>query len=215
MTTRQRPDAVAVREREARALSYRKGGATYAQIAQQLHVSEPRAYRIVQRALGRLVREPAQEYIDLEVARLEDLHRAMWPKAMQGNAHAVDRCLAIAKRRADLLGLDAPQKHDLNARMQAEVYSVDALTREIEQVERELAENDPEWAAGQQRRRDHEQQLQRFTARWSGPGEVRRNSADFIAEGLALLLDGLDLDDQQREGTVLEVESYLLGQVSR
>ncbi len=66
----------------------------------------------------------------MEVTRLDQLLVAMWPKAMQGSGWAVDRCLGIMKRRAELLGLDAPTRH--------EVMTIDAIDAEIRQLEAEL-----------------------------------------------------------------------------
>jgi Homeodomain-like domain len=121
---------VTAREREARALELRKAGATFAQIGKALGCCESRAWRIVQRALGRVVAEPLEELRQLESLRLDQLLMVMWPKAMAGNGWAVDRCLAIMQRRARLLGLDAPTKH--------EVLTIDAIDAEIARLEAEL-----------------------------------------------------------------------------
>jgi hypothetical protein len=104
---RRREILVAAREREARVLELRKGGATTRQIGDSLGVSHQRAEQLLRRALDRLPREPAEELRRLELARLDALWLAMWPQAMQGAGWAVDRCLAVMARRARLLGLDA------------------------------------------------------------------------------------------------------------
>src|SRR5262249_7331072 len=46
----------------------------------------------------------------LELSRLDELHRALWPLGLRGDLQAIDRLLKIAERRARLLGLDAPTK---------------------------------------------------------------------------------------------------------
>jgi hypothetical protein len=91
---------ITARQREARALDLRQGGATYAQIGRQLGCCESRAWRIVQRALRRVVADPLEELRRLEALRLDALHMAMWPHAMAGKGWAVDRVLAIMQRRA-------------------------------------------------------------------------------------------------------------------
>jgi hypothetical protein len=54
--------------------------------------------------------------VAVEIDRLDALHRAVWPDAMEGKLGAIDRCLAISKRRAELLGLDAPSKHQVTGK---------------------------------------------------------------------------------------------------
>ncbi|HEX8859791.1 MAG TPA: helix-turn-helix domain-containing protein [Actinomycetes bacterium] len=123
---------IAARQREARALQLRQAGATYAQIGRQLGVCESRAWRIVQRALRRVVADPLEELRRLETLRLDALQLAIWPKAMAGNLLAVDRVLAIMARRARLLGLDAP------AQSRVTVLSEDVVDEEIARLEQEL-----------------------------------------------------------------------------
>ena len=42
----------------------------------------------------------------MEAMRLDELQNAIWPQALLGDIAAIDRCLAIMKRRAAMLGLD-------------------------------------------------------------------------------------------------------------
>ncbi len=121
---------VTARQREARALQLRQAGLTYAQIGRHLGVCESRAWRIVQRALRRVVADPLGELRQLENLRLDSLLMAVWPKAMAGQLEAVDRVLSIMARRARLLGLDAPTQH--------QVLSIDAIDAEIVRLEAEL-----------------------------------------------------------------------------
>jgi hypothetical protein len=130
--------------------------ATYAQIGRALGCSEPRAYRIVHRALDRLIREPAEQVRQLELARLDQL----WVEATKILRHqyvvisagkivvhpdtheplenpipvlqAIDRLLAIMQRRARQLGLDAP------AQATVHVLSEDVIDAEIARLETEL-----------------------------------------------------------------------------
>lgn len=93
--------------RAAQALNLRKLGATYEQIARECgYAHRGTAYAAVQRELQRTLQEPADELRRLEAQRLDDLYRAMIPKALKGDGWSVDRCLRIMERRAALLGLD-------------------------------------------------------------------------------------------------------------
>jgi hypothetical protein len=98
-------------ERRYRALELRKAGMGYAEIAKQLGLSSPgNAYRIVKNALKATYREPADDVRKLELERLDRLTMALWKRAQNGEAEAIDRVLKLMDRRAKLLGLDAPEK---------------------------------------------------------------------------------------------------------
>jgi hypothetical protein len=156
MSGRRAEIRVSARLREARALALRAAGASYRQIGQALGCSENRALRITQRALDRMVREPADQVRQLELARLDQ----MWVEAtkilrrqhlvasggkvvvhpdtrepLEDDApvlQAIDRLLRIQERRARLLGLDAP------AQTRVTVLSEDVIDAEIARLEAEL-----------------------------------------------------------------------------
>lgn len=107
-----RPNRVAEavsREREARCFELRKTGATFATIGSQLGITESGAQRAFRRALRRY---PPQDGVDearaLEAVRLDAMQEGVWPRAASGEEKAIDRVLAIMKRRAELFGLDTP-----------------------------------------------------------------------------------------------------------
>ena len=100
-------------ERRRQALELRKAGATYDQIARQIgYANEGGAYKAVQAALKAVYREPADEVRKLELERLDRLTLALWTRAKEGEAEAIDRVLKLMDRRAKLLGLDAPTRHE-------------------------------------------------------------------------------------------------------
>lgn len=121
------PQLLTTAKRRAFVLQYRRGGATYQQIAKKAigHFGagalpkgwdERYAWKDVKRELDRLrndMAEDAEEVRQMELERLLELQRALWGKAQKGDERAVDRVLKIMKRRADLLGLDAPVKTDI------------------------------------------------------------------------------------------------------
>lgn len=103
------------REREKRALTLRKQGASYRDIGDALDVSEKTAYYDVQKALSRVVAltaRQAENYRDLELARLDELLFAIWPAATATgsltNAEASRQALRLSESRRKLLGIDAP-----------------------------------------------------------------------------------------------------------
>ena len=112
---------ITARQRERQALELRMAGATYAKIAEALGISVAGAHGAVMRALKRLnekVTEDAEEMRRLELERLDSLMLTLWPQAKRGNQGAIDRILRIMKRRAELLGLDAPARTDVTTKGQ-------------------------------------------------------------------------------------------------
>lgn len=124
--------------RDAEACRLRARGLTYEQIATDLGMaSRSSAYDAVQRALTATVKEPAEEVRQIELIRLDELHRSalavleathyvvdkgavvLWngePLIDDGPIlAAVDRLLKVQERRARLLGLDSPQRVSINA----------------------------------------------------------------------------------------------------
>lgn len=94
-------------------MALRKGGATFREIAAVLGVTAAAARKSVLAELGKINaenREAAADWIALEAARLDRMHRAVWPDVCNGKLTAIDRMLAIMERRAKLLGLDKPRK---------------------------------------------------------------------------------------------------------
>jgi hypothetical protein len=218
--------------RDAQALELRAGGASFRVIADQLGVSVSTAWECVERGLAATRQEPSSKLRTLERERLDRLtvqavevlqarHLVVSAgKIVRGDdgqplvdhgprLAAINTLRGLMERRARLEGLDEPVRADLTARIHAEVYSVDALDRQLERLNAELAEQDPQWAAHERRRHDRDQALDRFRAAWSTPGQVARDPARFVGDGLALLLEALDLDDAQREAAAAEVEHFL------
>lgn len=66
-----------------------------------------------------------------EVAKLDAVERAIMPDVLKGSTWHVDRLLAAMHHRARLLGLYAPERH--------EVLTADTVDQAIAQLEAELA----------------------------------------------------------------------------
>ena len=124
-------------------LRMRKAGATYREIAsaaiaefglEQLPSGWDcrYAYMDVKRELEKLrniIGEEAEDIRQIELERLNDMLRAVWNQAtgQEPDYGAVDRVLRIMKRRAELLGLDAPQKREYSGDMVTQLVWPDEL----------------------------------------------------------------------------------------
>lgn len=106
---------VKAHERHLQALELRKAGATYQVIADQLGYASPRgAHKAVKSALKATLREPADELRELEAMRLDAALLAIWRRVTNGDERAIDRLLAIMKRRMELFGLAAPKRAEIS-----------------------------------------------------------------------------------------------------
>ena len=128
-------------ERRRRNIELRLAGATFEAIAVELGYSSRHEACV---DLGRALRQRAAELhevagqmLEVELARLDRMQLALWPKVLAGDTRAATTVLRIMEQRSRLLGLDAPIKH--------EVVTVDVLDAEIARLEAE------------QRRRAHPQ----------------------------------------------------------
>lgn len=115
-------------ERMAKALELRRQGMGLADIAKELGFKDASGvYYAIQRALKKIIQEPAEAVRKLELERLDKMLLGLWPQATKGQWQAVDRVLSIMERRAKLLGLDAPTKIDItqHIRQVAEEVGID------------------------------------------------------------------------------------------
>ena len=110
------PETAAAKVKAAKALELRMEGKTFEVIAEELgYAGKQGAYDAVKRSLDAITREPAQELIKLDLERLDVLWQIQYLNAQGGDVQAMAACMKIMERRARLLGLDAPEKKDLNA----------------------------------------------------------------------------------------------------
>lgn len=130
-------------ERHRKALELRKAGATYEQIASQLNYAGKSAARAaVQNAIKEIIREPAEEMLQLELSRLDAMLLGVWTKAKSGDPAAIDRAIRIMDRRSAYLGLDAPKRSELSGASGGPVVFTFAEAFPDEQL-RALAADDP------------------------------------------------------------------------
>ena len=103
-------------ERRARACELRVAGAPLKVIAQELGITIAGASKSIKTAIKHLDEKSendASEYRRLQLERLDAMLLGQFDKAINGDTKAADCVVRIEKRRASLLGLDAPQKTDL------------------------------------------------------------------------------------------------------
>lgn len=127
--------------RRARMVRMKLGGMTYQQIADEEGYQDASHVRhLVIKALDRVEARNVQEYRDVQYARLERLHAAIWPLVIGSHRRlredgtedpsyvdpdtrikAAGMILRNAERQAKLVGADAPQRLDVSAGAQAQL----------------------------------------------------------------------------------------------
>ena len=136
MTPRQKTGSRERRaERRVQALELRKAGCTYREIGAALKCGVKTVHVDVRQALAALAKteEVGTEVRTLELARLDGLWLGAWPRAKKGDDRAIRSCLQIMRRRAEMLGLDAPEKHEHTGKDGAPLIplaAVDAILRD-------------------------------------------------------------------------------------
>lgn len=126
----------ATAERRGKAIAMRLAGVDYQAIADRLgYAGRAAACKDISRALEQHTAEAlrnADQLRQQELMRLDRLQAAVWTKALAGDPKAVETALKVVDRRIRLLGLDAPQRH--------EVINLDMVDEEIRRLSAELGE---------------------------------------------------------------------------
>jgi hypothetical protein len=128
----------ATAERRSRAVRLRIAGMDWEAIADQLgYASRGAACTDVTRAMERHV---AAEKAEVEVLRQQELDRlnrlqaGLWTAATGGDAQSAEVVRKIIMDRCKVLGLAAPQRHEL--------LTIDAIDAQIRDLQLQLAGND-------------------------------------------------------------------------
>lgn len=141
-----------IRNRDLQALGLKLGGANYDQIATQLGYADSKnAWRAVQRLIVAQA-APTAELRNEEIARLDRLMLAWWPRALGTPAnvasgsppvapdrHAAEMVLKISERRSRLLGLDKPYTTDIEDLVRAEAERLGEDPEEAVKLARDIA----------------------------------------------------------------------------
>jgi hypothetical protein len=137
------------RKREARVFELRIQGFTFEQIASEVgYQGASGAWQAYKRVKETLIFESIEEAQQLELMRLDEMMFALWGRAIGGDLPAASCVLKIMDRRAKLLGLDKPEKIEVNkwdfdgADLDAEVQKLVIMMNEREEefMERREAE---------------------------------------------------------------------------
>lgn len=107
--------------------SRRIQGRTYRAIADELGVPISLVRREAGPALDAICETALAEAIQarhIEAARLDAAQASIWKLVEGGDLDSIDRFLKISARRCQLLGLDAPQKHEVSGEVKHVVQTI-------------------------------------------------------------------------------------------
>ncbi len=98
-------------------LELRTAGLSFDEIAKRTgYAGRQGAQQAYTRAMERWAIESVEEQRIIQSMRLDAIFTQAYLAARQGDLQAIDRCLRIEKRRAELWGLDAPKQHEVTGR---------------------------------------------------------------------------------------------------
>lgn len=105
------PTRATARQRSVMAFELRKVGVPFDEIAERLGYKSARsAEQSVIRVCKNRVRDRnPEQVVAMELERLDALQLVAWRRAKNGDLAAIDRILKIMEKRAEYLGLTAPQ----------------------------------------------------------------------------------------------------------
>jgi hypothetical protein len=121
-------------------LSLRLSGMSIRRLSRHFGCSETTVLDVLDRALPPLSTETRVRLYREDIARIDDLLIAFYPKAKQGDGPAAQICLRLLERRSAMTGTDAPQRLDVvvaQATADAPAGSTAALLYEIERIANE------------------------------------------------------------------------------
>jgi len=104
-----------IKQRDSKVFELRIQGFTFEQIAAKVGFSGPSgAWQAYQRIRSEFIFESVEEARQLELMRLDEMQFAVWDRAINGDLPALSCVLKIMDRRAKLLGLDKPEKMEVD-----------------------------------------------------------------------------------------------------
>jgi transcriptional regulator with XRE-family HTH domain len=126
-------------ERRQRVAALRLMHYTQREIAAELGVSVATVNRDLAVVRAEWAERRSQSYeswVGEELAKLDLIERAILPAAISGDDKAQARLVQFMDRRARMMGLDKPERHEHT------VITLDAVEAEIARLEREMAERE-------------------------------------------------------------------------
>ena len=180
------------KKREARVFELRIQGSTFDQIANEVGYSGPSgAWQAYQRVKSEFIYESVDESRQLELMRLDELQVAIWDRAINGELPAAHCVLKIMDRRAKLLGLDKPEKVEVNK------WDINAedLDAEVERIVNIINEREDQFMARREAEVRKEMRSQfEIEKRLEKELASKQNAED----ARAALMKMLDLDAEEK-----------------
>ena len=181
-----------MKRRDARVYELRIQGNTFEQIASEVGYSGPSgAWQAHQRIKSEWIFESIEEARQLELMRLDELQVAVWDRAINGDLPAAHCVLKIMDRRAKLLGLDKPEKVEVNK------WDINAedLDAEVERIVNIINEREDQFMARREAEVRKEMRSQfEIEKRLEKELASKQNAED----ARAALMKMLDLDAEEK-----------------
>ena len=133
-----------IEQRWKLALDLRRAGYSYDHISEECGYASPEsAAAAIRRALKRWGTSAAEDLRALELERLDEITRTLWPAVMAGDTESISLYLKVSERRAKLCGLDLTRQevtHKGGGNQTMIVIGGDGQTyrRSLEEVERHI-----------------------------------------------------------------------------
>ena len=182
-----------MKRRDARVYELRIQGNTFEQIASEVGYSGPSgAWQAHQRIKSEWIFESIEEARQLELMRLDELQVAVWDRAINGDLPAAHCVLKIMDRRAKLLGLDKPEKIEVNK------WDINAedLDAEVERIVDIINEREDQFMARREAEVRKEMRSQfEIEKRLEKELASKQNAED----ARAALMKMLDLDTEEKD----------------
>jgi hypothetical protein len=131
-------------ERYREVLELRCAGLSFEEIAKRTgYAGRQGAKKAYDAAMKRWAIETVEQQRIIQSERLDRIFTQAYLEARNGNLQAIDRCLKIEKRRAELWGLDAPKQHTVTGADGGPLEISSDIGKLLEDRINAIAERDP------------------------------------------------------------------------
>lgn len=142
------PNRAEVAEQTVRAYDLKLRGWNYRRIAEELGVSVGTVSNRIQQAIAERVDPRVEEYRAIELDKLENAEERLWQQVAEGTAgrlpRVVEVLMKVSERRSKLLGLDAPDRQQIEATIDSRptelIAKIQAAREAVARREAELHE---------------------------------------------------------------------------
>lgn len=182
-----------LKRRDARVFELRIQGNTFDQIAAEVGFNGPSgAWQSYQRVKSELIFESVEEARHLELMRLDEMQLSIWDRALAGDIPAASCVLKIMDRRAKLLGLDKPEKVEVN-KWEFDTSNID---EEVQKLVTMMSEREEEFML---RREAEVRSEMRAQFEIEKKLEKELQSKKSLEDARAKLIEMLDLHDEEEK----------------